>query len=175
MAIRGSTLIKRYSVPLVYRDTQQAVGSDSPFDNDPTTTEVVFTKVVAKDCTIQAPKKDDLTQMDSGYAEEKVKRIFTNTFVPSLVEGSDMLPALFYIPDTYFTLNPAYPARVGGWYKVLTVRPRLNNTIEHYEVLVVRADDLPDNEVPDVTSFDSIVTTRQEFIDSSLWETTWLT
>jgi hypothetical protein len=174
MAIRGRRLIPRYNLPLCYRDTQTVAGSDSPFDNDPDTTETIFTKKVAEMCIIQEPTKEDLQLLDSGISSEKVKRIYTNTFVPSIPEGSDRLPALFYISNAYFTIDASYPAEIGGWFKVVVSQPYLNNVINHYEILAVRIDE-EDEDVPDTTDFDTLVTTRGQFMDSTLWEDTWLT
>lgn len=173
MAIRGTSLIKRYNLPLCYRTTTKAVDPDDPFDNG--SLETTFTKVVAERCTVQDPNEEDLMLLPEGVRSRKVRRIFTNTFVPSIPEGSDRSPAIFYIPDEFFTINPAFPAEIGGFYEVITSRPRLNGVIEHYDVLAVRVDptDRAD-EFPDTTDVDAVITGRASFLTGA-WEAVWLT
>jgi hypothetical protein len=174
MKRRGNGLIPRYNIPLVYRNEQNVEDSDNPFDNDSTNKIYTFKKVIAEMCTIQEARQKDLLLLPDGVSAEKVKRILTNTYIPSIPEGSNRLPAAFYIPDAYFTLDEDYPAEIGGWYNVVTARPRLNGVINHYDCLVVRI--IPEqDQYPPVVTFDDTVKIRSDFFNTNLWRAIWLT
>lgn len=172
MAIRGRKLIKRYDVPMVYRKFIKDTNNDDPWDNGESII-LQLEKKVAKECTIQSPSKNNTTPEVEGLDPTTVYVIYTDTYVPQPSNGENDIPAAFYISNTWLSTDQNYPALSGGWYKVKSVQQKLNRSINHYKVIVVRDDNITNGEYPDTTAFDTEVTTREEFL-SGTWEQTWL-
>jgi len=170
--IRGRRLIKRYDLPMVYRTFEKDDQSDDPWDNGDSVVKK-FTKVVAKECTVQSPSRNNITPEMQGINLTNVFVVYTNTYVPVPVDGSDNLPAAIYLSDAWFSYDPSFPAKCGGWYKVLSVQQKLNRVINHYKVVIVKDDNVKPDEYPDTTTFDEEVKTREQFL-SGEWEATWL-
>lgn len=170
MGIRGSSRIKRYSVPMVYRKYDDSANT-GPWDNEGGV--IALDKRIAKQCTIQSPSKNNTTPELQGLDPTTTYVIYSETFIPQPSDGEDDLPAAFYIPDSWLTTDPSYPSNSGGWYKVKSVQQKLNRVINHYKAVVVRDDNVEPDEYPDTTAFDAEVLSRDDFL-SGAWEDTWL-
>ncbi|AGH32048.1 minor head protein [Vibrio phage PWH3a-P1] len=171
MAIRSRTgLIKRYDLPMVYRKFEKDTNIDDPWDNGDSIV-TVFEKRVAEECTIQTPSKNNTTPEMQGLDTSTMLVVYTNTFVPAPIEGSDDLPAAFYI-SPWFTTDSSYPSSRNGWYKVVSVQEKQNRVVSHYKVILEKDDAVKDDEYPDTTAFDAEVLTRDDFL-SGAWEATW--
>ena len=172
MAIRGRRLIQRYDLPLVYRNFEKDDQSDDPWDNGEAVVKK-FTKVISKECTVQSPSRNNLAPEMQGIDLTNVFVVYTNTYIPEPTDGSDNLPAAFYLSNAWFSYDPNFPAQCGGWYKVLSVQQKLNRVINHYKVVIVKDNNISTGDYPDTTSFDDQIKTREQFLSES-WEDLWL-
>ena len=154
---------------MVYRKYDNS-SSSSPWDNEDVS--ISLHNIVAKNCTIQSPSKNNTTPEVEGLDPTTVYVIYTDTYVPQPSNGENDIPAAFYISDSWLTTDPNYPALSGGWYKVKSVQQKLNRVINHYKVVVVRDDNVEPDEYPDTSDIDLIITSRNIFL-SGVWEDIW--
>lgn len=172
MTIRARTLIKRYNLPLVYRQWVTDDLIDDPWGDGGSTT-LQFTKLIAEMCTVQSLMEEDYKVLPAGTDLTTTRKIYTNSFIPSPIEGSDNLPAAVYLPNEFFQLNTTFQPKLGGWYKVVAVKSHLNGVVQHFEVVVTRDDQPKPTEYPDTAPIDAEILDRDTFLNG-VWETTWL-
>ena len=173
MAIRGTTLIKRYSLPIYHRNvTETQTGG---WDN---VTEVLdITTEEGKRCTLQSVNKNEFTADVSGLVSTDAFTLYTQTPVYAPISGTGFLGSGVYIPDSFFGLTGEgiLPQKIGGYFNCIEVHPHQNGVIQHYKALIVKdytpeADKYPVQKVIDTTvDMDTLEKYKQ-----GAWVTGWV-
>lgn len=174
--LRRSSLIKRYSYPMVRRNLSvSAPTPDNPFSNS--TEEIQFTRMSASACTIQSMSSWQVSSLPEGIRNREVFTIFTNTALSGSLDTTTNLPDAIYIPASFYELNGIVaPNTQSGWFTVVQPKFRNSDVINHVEAVIVKdtytetSEGLP--QYPDTTLLDTLVDTRAKLL-SGAWITQW--
>lgn len=169
--IRRKSLIPRFDLPMTTRTIVVGVASQSnPFAD--ATTSYTFVRGAASACTVQATSGYEVSLMSEGDRSEEMYTIFSNTPLHPSISNTKSLADAIYIPAPFWGISGS-----GGWFKVIKCKPRLNGIINHYEIICSRDYNLISTDgfaqYPSITSLDTIITTKDKLLDSTLWLPTW--
>ena len=112
---------RRGAIPRRNLQARSVVYTVDKFNRPTTPTYNLFT---LENCTIQPYVGEDFLVAGEGFQNKKAFTIFTDTSVSVGEEDSNIKPDQVYVMD--------------GWYRVVKVKPWLNNVISHYEIVVVK-------------------------------------
>lgn len=85
----------------------------------------------AENCTVQPASGADLLTLPEGYRDAEVFNIFTDTALRTAVRGTDSKADEVYLSEKY---TPR-----AGYFTVIQSKAWQNGVIDHYHVVVVRA------------------------------------
>ena len=170
--IRRKSLIPRYNIPYTTRTLiTSAPTPDSPFTNTGTSYE--FVRAAAEYCTVQATSGYDINLIPEGERSNEMYTIFTNTPLHTALSNTNSLSSSVYIPEVFFGVTGA-----GGWFNTVKSKPRLNNIINHHEIIVAKDYNLTSNEglgqFPSTTGIDALITSKEDLLNSDIWLPQWL-
>ena len=175
--VRRSSLIKRYAMPMTSRKVVVGVvDADNPFSN--ASTAIEFTRGEAQEVTLQSLSPWEISNLPEGNSNKSLLTVFTNTPLFASTENTDQLSDAIYINNVWFTLNGIESVGQGGWYACVKTSIRNSGVINHCEAVIAKDFNLLDGDnipqYPSTAQIDTLITTREDLLDSDVWLSTWI-